>query len=301
MNTKINIAGVEWKNPVTVASGTFGSGEEFSEYVDLNRLGAVTTKGVANVPWAGNPTPRVAEVYGGMMNAIGLQNPGVDVFCERDIPFLRKYDTKIIVNVCGHAPEEYLAVVERLADEPIDMMEINISCPNVNAGFLAFGQDARNVETLTAQIKKLAKQPVIMKLTPNVTDITEIARAAEAGGADAVSLINTLTGMKIDIHRRTFALANKTGGVSGPAIHPVAVRMVYQTARAVKIPVIGMGGITTAEDAIEMILAGATAVAVGTANFADPQTAEKVVEGIEHYMEQYGIEDIHDLIGGVRE
>lgn len=301
MNTKINIAGVEWKNPVTVASGTFGSGEEFSEYVDLNRLGAVTTKGVANVPWAGNPTPRVAEVYGGMMNAIGLQNPGVDVFCERDIPFLRKYDTKIIVNVCGHAPEEYLAVVERLADEPIDMMEINISCPNVNAGFLAFGQDARNVETLTAQIKKLAKQPVIMKLTPNVTDITEIARAAEAGGADAVSLINTLTGMKIDIHRRTFALANKTGGVSGPAIHPVAVRMVYQTARVVKIPVIGMGGIATAEDAIEMILAGATAVAVGTANFADPQTAEKVVEGIEHYMEQYGIEDIHDLIGGVRE
>ena len=301
MNTKINIAGVEWKNPVTVASGTFGSGEEFSEYVDLNRLGAVTTKGVANVPWAGNPTPRVAEVYGGMMNAIGLQNPGVDVLCERDIPFLRKYDTKIIVNVCGHAPEEYLAVVERLADEPIDMMEINISCPNVNAGFLAFGQDARNVETLTAQIKKLAKQPVIMKLTPNVTDITEIARAAEAGGADAVSLINTLTGMKIDIHRRTFALANKTGGVSGPAIHPVAVRMVYQTAQAVKIPVIGMGGIDTAEDAIEMILAGATAVAVGTANFADPQTAEKVVEGIEHYMEQYGIEDIHDLIGGVRE
>ena len=301
MNTKINIAGVEWKNPVTVASGTFGSGEEFSEYVDLNRLGAVTTKGVANVPWAGNPTPRVAEVYGGMMNAIGLQNPGVDVFCERDIPFLRKYDTKIIVNVCGHAPEEYLAVVERLADEPIDMMEINISCPNVNAGFLAFGQDARNVETLTAQIKKLAKQPVIMKLTPNVTDITEIARAAGAGGADAVSLINTLTGMKIDIHRRTFALANKTGGVSGPAIHPVAVRMVYQTAQAVKIPVIGMGGIATAEDAIEMILAGATAVAVGTANFADPQTAEKVVEGIEHYMEQYGIEDIHDLIGGVRE
>lgn len=301
MNTKINIAGVEWKNPVTVASGTFGSGEEFSEYVDLNRLGAVTTKGVANVPWAGNPTPRVAEVYGGMMNAIGLQNPGVDVFCERDIPFLRKYDTKLIVNVCGHAPEEYLAVVERLADEPIDMMEINISCPNVNAGFLAFGQDARNVETLTAQIKKLAKQPVIMKLTPNVTDITEIARAAEAGGADAVSLINTLTGMKIDIHRRTFALANKTGGVSGPAIHPVAVRMVYQTAQAVKIPVIGMGGIATAEDAIEMILAGATAVAVGTANFADPQTAQKVVEGIEHYMEQYGIEDIHDLIGGVRE
>ena len=299
MNTTINIAGVEWKNPVTVASGTFGSGEEFSEFVDLNRLGAVTTKGVANVPWPGNPTPRVAEIYGGMMNAIGLQNPGIDVFCKRDIPFLRQYDTRIIVNVCGHAPEEYLAVVERLSEEPIDMMEINISCPNVNAGFLAFGQDAAHVEKLTAQIKKIAKQPVIMKLTPNVTDITEIAKAAEAGGADAVSLINTLTGMKIDVHRRTFALAKKTGGVSGPAVHPVAVRMVYQTAQAVKIPIIGMGGIAPAEDAIEMILAGATAVAVGTANFADPRAAENVVEGIENYMKQYNIEDIHELIGGV--
>lgn len=300
MNMKINIAGVEWKNPVTVASGTFGSGEEFSEFVDLNQLGAVTTKGVANVPWAGNPTPRVAEVYGGMMNAIGLQNPGIDVFCRRDIPFLKQFDTKIIVNVCGHAPEEYLAVVERLADEPIDMMEINISCPNVNAGFLAFGQDAEHVEELTAQIKKIAKQPVIMKLTPNVTDITEIARAAEAGGADAVSLINTLTGMKIDIHRRTFALANKTGGVSGPAVHPVAVRMVYQTAQAVKIPIIGMGGISTAEDAIEMLLAGATAVAVGTANFHNPSAAADVVDGIAAYMKQYGIEDVRELIGGVR-
>lgn len=300
MNMKINIAGVEWKNPVTVASGTFGSGEEFSEFVDLNQLGAVTTKGVANVPWAGNPTPRVAEVYGGMMNAIGLQNPGIDVFCRRDITFLKQFDTKIIVNVCGHAPEEYLAVVERLADEPIDMMEINISCPNVNAGFLAFGQDAKHVEELTAQIKKIAKQPVIMKLTPNVTDITEIARAAEAGGADAVSLINTLTGMKIDIHRRTFALANKTGGVSGPAVHPVAVRMVYQTAQAVKIPIIGMGGISTAEDAIEMLLAGATAVAVGTANFHNPSAAADVVDGIAAYMKQYGIEDVRELIGGVR-
>lgn len=300
MNMKINIAGVVWKNPVTVASGTFGSGEEFSEFVDLNQLGAVTTKGVANVPWAGNPTPRVAEVYGGMMNAIGLQNPGIDVFCRRDIPFLKQFDTKIIVNVCGHAPEEYLTVVERLADEPIDMMEINISCPNVNAGFLAFGQDAKHVEELTAQIKKIAKQPVIMKLTPNVTDITEIARAAEAGGADAVSLINTLTGMKIDIHRRTFALANKTGGVSGPAVHPVAVRMVYQTAQAVKIPIIGMGGISTAEDAIEMLLAGATAVAVGTANFHNPSAAADVVDGIAAYMKQYGIEDVRELIGGVR-
>lgn len=300
MNMKVNIAGVEWKNPVTVASGTFGSGEEFSDYIDLNRLGAVTTKGVADVPWPGNPTPRVAEVYGGMMNAIGLQNPGIELFCQRDIPFLKKYDTKIIVNVCGHAPKEYLAVVERLSEEPIDMMEINISCPNVNAGFLAFGQDAGHVEELTAQIKKLAKQPVIMKLTPNVTDITEIAKAAEAGGADAVSLINTLTGMKIDIHRRTFALANKTGGVSGPIVHPVAVRMVYQTARSVRIPVIGMGGIATAEDAIEMILAGASAVSVGTANFHDPAVTLKVIDGIEAYMKKYGFEDIKDMIGAVR-
>ena len=299
MNMSVNIAGVEWKNPVTVASGTFGSGEEFSEYVDLNRLGAVTTKGVANVPWSGNPTPRVAEVYGGMMNAIGLQNPGIDLFCKRDIPFLKQYDTKIIVNVCGHAPEEYLAVVERLADEPIDMMEINISCPNVNAGFLAFGQDAHHVEELTGQIKKIAKQPVIMKLTPNVTDITEIAKAAEAGGADAVSLINTLTGMKIDINRKTFALANKTGGVSGPIVKPIAVRMVYQVAQAVKIPIIGMGGIATAEDAIEFILAGASAVSVGAMNFVDPYTTVKVVEGIEDYMRTYHVENLTDLIGAV--
>ena len=297
MDMKVNIAGVEWKNPVTVASGTFGSGEEFSEFVDLNRLGAVTTKGVTNVPWPGNPTPRVAEVYGGMMNAIGLQNPGIDLFCKRDIPFLKKYDTKIIVNVCGHAPEEYLAVVERLADEPIDMMEINISCPNVNAGFLAFGQDAKHVEELTGQIKKIAKQPIIMKLTPNVTDITEIAKAAEAGGADAVSLINTLTGMKIDINRRTFAVANKTGGVSGPVVHPIAVRMVYQTAQAVNIPIIGMGGIATPEDAIEMILAGASAVSVGTANFHNPRATMDVLDGIKAYMERYHIEDINEIIG----
>ena len=300
MDMSVKIAGVEWKNPVTVASGTFGSGEEFSEFVDLNRLGAVTTKGVANVPWPGNPTPRVAEVYGGMMNAIGLQNPGIDLFCKRDIPYLKKFDTKIIVNVCGHAPEEYLEVVERLADEPIDMMEINISCPNVNAGFLAFGQDAKHVEELTGQIKKIAKQPIIMKLTPNVTDITEIAKAAEAGGADAVSLINTLTGMKIDIHRRTFAIANKTGGMSGPAVKPVAVRMVYQTAQAVNIPIIGMGGITNADDALEFILAGATAVSVGTANFANPYAAKEVAEGIENYMRRYQVEDIRDLIGAVR-
>ena len=295
MNMSVNIAGVEWKNPVTVASGTFGSGEEFSEFVDLNRLGAVTTKGVANVPWAGNPTPRVAEVYGGMMNAIGLQNPGIDLFCERDIPYLKNFDTKIIVNVCGHAPEEYLAVVERLADEPIDMMEINISCPNVNAGFLAFGQDAHNVEKLTTQIKKIAKQPIIMKLSPNVTDIAEMARAAVDGGADALSLINTLTGMKIDIERRKFVLANKTGGLSGPAVKPIAVRMVYQVAHAVDVPIIGMGGIQTAEDAIEFIMAGATAVSVGTANFYRPNVTEEVVEGIRNYMERHHIESLDEI------
>lgn len=299
-NTKVTIAGVEFKNPVMTASGTFGSGEEYSEFVDLNRLGAVVTKGVANVPWPGNPTPRVAEIQGGMMNAIGLQNPGVEVFCKRDIPFLKKYDTRVIVNVCGHAPEEYLAVVERLAEEPIDMMEINISCPNVNAGFLAFGQDPKHVEELTREIKKIARQPVIMKLTPNVTDIAEIARAAEAGGADAVSLINTLTGMKIDVNRRTFALANKTGGVSGPAVKPIAVRMVYQVAGAVKIPIIGMGGIATWEDAMEFILAGATAVSVGTANFYHPTATVEIIEGIERYMETNGVEDIRELIGAVK-
>ena len=297
VDTRVTIAGVEWQNPVTVASGTFGSGEEFADFVDLNMLGAVTTKGVANVPWTGNPTPRVAEVYGGMLNAIGLQNPGIELFCKRDIPYLKQYDTKIIVNVCGHAPEEYLAVVERLADEPADMMEINISCPNVNAGFLAFGQDARHVEELTAQIKNIAKQPIIMKLTPNVTDITEIAKAAEAGGADAISLINTLTGMKIDIHKRAFALANKTGGMSGPAVHPVAVRMVYQASHAVKIPVIGMGGIQSAEDAIEFILAGASAVSVGTANFHNPAVTMEVIDGIEKYMERYGFATVEEMVG----
>ena len=301
MNMSVNIAGVEWKNPVTVASGTFGSGAEYSEFTDLNKLGAVTTKGVANVPWTGNPTPRVAEVYGGMLNAVGLQNPGIDLFCERDIPFLKNYDTKIVVNVCGHSTEEYVAVVERLADEPIDMMEINISCPNVKEGGIAFGQDPKAVEAITKEMKKYAKQPVIMKLSPNVTDITEMAKAAEAGGADALSLINTITGMKIDIHRQKFVLANKTGGMSGPAIHPVAVRMVYQTYHAVNIPIIGMGGIMNANDAIEMILAGATAVSVGTANFTDPRAAEKVVDGIEQYMKQYNVADIKDLVGAVHE
>ena len=301
ISTKVNLCGVELKNPVMVASGTFGSGAEYSEFVDLNRLGAVVTKGVANIPWPGNPTPRVAEVYGGMLYAVGLQNPGIDVFCERDIPFLKDYDTKIIVNVCGKSTKDYLEVVERLADEPIDMMEINISCPNVKEGGIAFGQDPKLVEQITSDIKKIAKQPVIMKLSPNVTDITEMARAAEAGGADCLSLINTLTGMKIDIDRRTFVLANKTGGMSGPAIHPIAVRMVYQTAQAVKLPLIGMGGIATAEDAIEMILAGATAGSVGTANFVDPCTTIKVVEGIERYMRKYGVKDINELVGAVHE
>ena len=301
MNMSVNIAGVEWKNPVTVASGTFGSGEEFSEYVDLNKLGAVTTKGVANVPWAGNPTPRVAEVYGGMMNAIGLQNPGIEVFRKRDIPFLRQFDTKIVVNVCGRSREDYCEVVEKLGEEPVDLLEINISCPNVKEGGIAFGQNPKSVEEITAAVKKVAKQPVIMKLSPNVTDITETAKAAEAGGADALSMINTLTGMKIDIHRQMFVLANKTGGLSGPAVKPVAVRMVYQAANAVKIPIIGMGGIQNAEDALEFILAGATAVSVGTANFVDPETTVKVVQGIEEYMDRYHVEDIRSLIGDVKE
>lgn len=301
MNMSVNIAGVEWKNPVTVASGTFGSGAEYSEFTDLNKLGAVTTKGVANVPWPGNPTPRVAEVYGGMLNAVGLQNPGIELFCKRDIPFLKQYDTKIIVNVCGHSTEEYVEVVKRLADEPVDMLEINISCPNVKEGGIAFGQDPKAVEAITREMKKYAKQPVIMKLSPNVTDITEMARAAEAGGADAVSLINTITGMKIDVNRRKFVLDNKTGGMSGPAIHPVAVRMVYQTAQAIKIPIIGMGGIMTAEDAIEMILAGATAISVGTANFVNPKTTMEIVDGIKKYMEKYHVNDIKELVGAVQQ
>ncbi len=300
MNTKVNLAGVELKNPVMVASGTFGSGEEYSEFADLNKLGAVVTKGVANVPWPGNPTPRIAEVYGGMLNAIGLQNPGIDVFVKRDIPFLKQYDTKIIVNVCGKTTEDYCQVVERLSDEPVDMLEINISCPNVKEGGIAFGQDPKAVEAVTGEVKKYAKQPIIMKLSPNVTDITVMAKAAEAGGADALSLINTLTGMKIDINRRTFAVANKTGGLSGPAIHPVAVRMVYQAANAVKVPIIGIGGITNTEDAVEMILAGATAVSVGTANFTNPMTTMEIVDGIESYMKAQNVSDIRELIGAVR-
>lgn len=300
MNMKVDIAGVEWKNPVTVASGTFGSGAEFADFVDLNCLGAVTTKGVANIPWAGNPTPRVAETYGGMMNAVGLQNPGIDVFCERDIPFLRKYDTKIIVNVCGKSTEDYCEVIERLAGEDVDMLEINISCPNVKEGGIAFGQNPKAAEEITKAVKKYAKQPVIMKLSPNVTSIAEMAKAVEAGGADAVSLINTLTGMKVDINRKAFVLANKTGGVSGPGIHPIAVRMVYEAANAVSVPVIGMGGIASAEDAIEMLLVGASAVSVGTANFYDPAVTMKVVDGIRKYMEEQGFKTVADMVGIVK-
>lgn len=301
MNTKVTIAGVEFKNPVMTASGTFGSGMEYGEFVDLNRLGGVVTKGVANVPWPGNPTPRVAETYGGMLNAIGLQNPGIDVFMERDIPFLKQYDTRIIVNVCGKSVEDYLEVVEKLSDAPVDMLEINVSCPNVKEGAIAFGQKAECLFDITSQIKKKAKQPIIMKLSPNVTDITEMAKAAEAAGSDAISLINTITGMKIDIHRRRFALANKTGGMSGPAIKPIAVRMVYQASHAVKIPVIGMGGIATGEDAIEFLLAGASAVSVGAMNFVNPYTTEEVIRGIEEYMETYHVENVTDLIGAVNE
>ena len=300
MNTTVNIAGVELKNPVMTASGTFGSGAEYSEFVDLNKLGAVVTKGVASVPWPGNPTPRISETYGGMMNAVGLQNPGIDLFVKRDIPFLKQYDTKIIVNVCGKSTEEYCDVVERLVSEPVDLLEINISCPNVKEGGIAFGQNPKAVEAITSAVKKVAKQPVIMKLSPNVTDITETAKAAEAGGADALSLINTLTGMKIDVNRRTFALANKTGGLSGPAIKPVAVRMVYQTAQAVKLPVIGMGGIASAEDALEFLMAGASAVAVGTANFHNPAVTGEIVEGIQQYMENNQVRDIQELIGCVQ-
>ena len=301
MNTSVSIAGITFKNPVMTASGTFGSGMEYSEFVDLNKLGAVVTKGVANVPWPGNPTPRIVETHGGMLNAIGLQNPGIELFIKRDIPFLKQYDTKIIVNVCGKTVEDYLEVVEKLSDQPVDLLEINVSCPNVKEGAIAFGQKADALYAITEQIKKRAMQPVIMKLSPNVTDITEMAKAAEAAGADALSMINTITGMKIDVHKRCFALANRTGGLSGPAIKPVAMRMVYQAAHSVKIPIIGMGGIACAEDAIEFLLAGATAVAVGAMNFVNPYTTEEIVSGMEAYMKQYHVEDIRELIGAVHE
>lgn len=300
MNLSVNIAGVTWNNPITTASGTFGSGAEYGEFVDLNQIGAVTTKGVANVPWAGNETPRIAETYGGMLNAVGLQNPGIDVFIQRDIPFLQQYDCKIIVNVCGKTTEDYVDVVEKLASQPVDMLEINVSCPNVKEGGIAFGQDPKALYDITKAVKAVAKQPIIMKLSPNVTDIAEMARAAEAAGADALSLINTLTGMKIDVHKRKFVLANKTGGLSGPAIKPIAVRMVYQVAQAVNVPIIGMGGIMNAEDAIEFLLAGASAVSVGTVNFHNPAATMDILNGMKDYMNRYGIKDIKELIGAVQ-
>ena len=302
MNTTVTIAGVEFQNPIMEASGTFGSGMEYSEFVDLNKLGAVVTKGVANVPWAGNPTPRIAEVKSGMLNAIGLQNPGVEVFCERDLKFLEQFkDARVLVNVCGHSAEEYIEVVDRLAsEERVDMLEINISCPNVKEGGIAFGQDPKAVEKITRLVKSHAKQPIVMKLSPNVTDIKVMARAAVAGGADAISLINTLTGMKIDVERQSFVLANKTGGMSGPAVHPIAVRMVYECANAVSIPIIGMGGISTWQDAVEMMLAGATAVSVGTANFYNPTATLDILQGVMEYMERKNIEDINDIVGIVK-
>lgn len=297
----VTIAGVTMKNPVMTASGTFGSGIEYSEFVDLNHLGAVVTKGVSNVPWEGNPAPRVAEVYGGMLNAIGLQNPGVEVFAERDLKFLEDFDTRVIVNVCGHTEEEYLSVVERLQEEKrVDMLEINVSCPNVKQGGIGFGTKPDMLCDITSKIRKIARQPVIMKLTPNVTSVAELAKAAEAGGADAISLINTITGMKIDIERQRFVIANRTGGMSGPAIHPIAVRMVYEAASAVKLPIIGMGGISNAEDAIEMMLAGATAVAVGAANFHDPYVTQKVIDGMTDYAKRHSLERITDIVGILR-
>lgn len=305
MNTSVNIAGVELKNPIMTASGTFGSGMEYDEIIDISRLGAVVTKGVADKPWAGNDTPRITEVRSGMLNAIGLQNPGIDTFIKRDLKFLSERlagsDTKVIVNVCGHSEEEYLNVVERLADEArADLLEINISCPNVKEGGIAFGQDPKAVEAITAAVKKKAKQPVIMKLSPNVTDITVMAKAAQAGGADAISLINTLTGMKIDVERQQFVLANKTGGMSGPAVHPIAVRMVYQCANAVDIPIIGMGGVATWQDAVEMMLVGATGISVGTANFYNPNATIEIIDGIEDYLTRHNVSDINEIIGKVR-
>ena len=300
INMTTDIAGVKLKNPVMVASGTFGSGMEYSEFVDLSKLGAVVTKGVASVPWEGNKTPRVTEVYGGMLNAIGLQNPGIDTFIKRDIPFLKNYDTKIVVNVCGRTTKDYIEVVERLSDEAVDLLEINISCPNVKEGGIAFGQNANAVYDITKEIKRYAKQPIIMKLSPNVTDITEMAMAAQDGGADALSLINTITGMKIDINKRCFSLANKTGGMSGPAIKPIAVRMVWQVAQAVNIPIIGMGGISCSDDAIEFLLAGASAVSVGTANFINPHITMEIIAGIEKYLCDNSFTDVKDIIGIVK-
>ena len=297
---QVNFAGITFENPVTTASGTFGSGLEYSEFVNLEKLGAVTTKGVANVPWPGNPTPRIAETHAGMLNAIGLQNPGIDTLIERDLPYLHEKNARIIVNVCGRSKEDYVEVVERLADEKVDLLEINISCPHVKAGGIAFGQKPEMAEDITKAVKRAARQPVIMKLSPNVTDIAEMARAVEAGGADGVSLINTITGMKIDVNRKTFAIANRTGGMSGPCVKPVAVRMVYEVASAVKIPILGMGGIQNTEDALEFMMAGATMVAVGTANFYHPTVTSEVIDGLEDYVTKEHLDNISEIIGCVR-
>ena len=299
MNTKVNLAGIEMKNPVTVASGTFGYGREFSNFFDLGKLGAVITKGTSLKPKSGNKPPRVCETASGMLNSIGLQNPGVDFFAENDLPFLRKFDTKIIVNACGSTIDEYVELAKVLNKLDIDGVELNLYCPNVKAGCMAFGNTYEGVKEVTSRVRKVLDKPLIVKLTPNVTDIASIAKAVEDAGADGVSLINTLLGMKIDIEKRKPVLANNTGGLSGPAIKPVAVRMVYQVSQAVKIPILGMGGIVNGDDAIEFMLAGATAISIGAGNFIDPYTSVNTVKQIEEYMEKHKIEDINEIIGKV--
>ena len=299
MNTKVNFAGIEMKNPVTVASGTFGYGREYADFFDLGKLGAVITKGTSLKPKSGNKPSRVCETPSGMLNSIGLQNPGVEYFANNDLPFLRKFDTKIIVNACGSSIDEYVELCKILNNLDIDGVELNLSCPNVKEGCMAFGNTYEGVKKVTSEVRKVLDKPLIVKLTPNVTDIAGIAKGVEDGGADAVSLINTLLAMKIDIYKRRPVLANNTGGLSGPAIRPVAVRMVYQVAQAVNIPIMGLGGIVSGEDAIEFMLAGATTVSIGAGNFIDPYTSVKTVEGIEEYMRKCNIEDINDIIGKV--
>ncbi len=297
MNLAVDIAGVTLKNPLMTASGTFGSGRDFASWVDINRLGCVVVKGVASSEWAGNPPPRIAETYGGMLNAVGLQNPGVEVFIKDDIPWLRQFDTKICVNIVGRTVDEYVDVARRLAGEDIDLLELNISCPNIKEGGVAFGVSAEAAAAVTSAVKKVAAQPLIVKLSPNVSDIAEIARAVEEAGADALSLINTLIGARIDIYKRKFILATKQGGLSGPAVKPVAVRMVYQVAQAVSLPIVGMGGIMTGADAVEFLMAGACAVAVGTANLLDPRATMRVLEELEMFMQQQGVSDIKEITG----
>lgn len=300
MNTSINFAGIEMKNPVTVASGTFGYGREFQDFIDLNKLGAIITKGTSLKPKAGNKPPRICETASGMLNSIGLQNPGVEYFAQYDLPFLKNFNTKIIVNACGSTVEEYVELCRILNTLPIDGVEINLSCPNVKAGCLAFGTTYEGVKNVTSQVRKVLDKPLIVKLTPNVTDITAPAKGAEDGGADGISAINTLLGMKIDIDKRTPILANNTGGLSGPAIKPVAVRCVYQIAQSVNIPVMGLGGIMSGEDAIEFMIAGASAVSIGAGNFVDPYTSIKTIYGIENYMRKHNIDDVKDIIGSLK-